>query len=160
MFRPSQKEFEFNTALIILYVLSKGPAHGYEIMRRIKEEFYMHKSPGILYPSLRKLVSMGYIEVAEQGARGRKLLRVYRITDEGAKFLSSNMSRVEYIKRFSRGIKIFEDCCGHMLRESIFRLVEVLPNANRDDLEQLSIIVRGFVRELDELRNRIVSRGG
>ncbi|MEM0026481.1 MAG: PadR family transcriptional regulator [Ignisphaera sp.] len=159
MLRPSQKEFEFNTVLIILYALSKGPAHGYEIMRRIKEEFYMHKSPGILYPSLKKLVSMGYIEVAEQGTRGRKLLRVYRLTEEGAKLLSNNISRVEHIKRFSRGMKIFEDCGGRMLRESIFRLVEVLPNASKDDLEQLSVIVSGFVRELDGLRNRIISRG-
>ncbi|MEM0311518.1 MAG: PadR family transcriptional regulator [Ignisphaera sp.] len=159
MFKPSHREFEFNTALIILYTLSKGPAHGYEIMRRIREEFYIHKSPGILYPSLRRLVSMGYIEVVGQSTRGRKLFRVYRLTEEGKRLLSSNMDRVEHIKRFSRGMKIFDDCGGHMLRESIFRLVEALPNATNDDLELLSNMISAFVRNLDELRNRILSRG-
>lgn len=159
MFKPSHREFEFNTALIILYTLSKGPAHGYEIMRRIREEFYIHKSPGILYPSLRRLVSMGYIEVVGQSTRGRKLFRVYRLTEEGRKLLSSNMDRVEHIKMFLRGMKIFDDCGGHMLRESIFRLVEALPNATNDDLELLSNMISAFVRNLDELRNRILSRG-
>ncbi|MDK6028669.1 PadR family transcriptional regulator [Ignisphaera sp. 4213-co] len=159
MFRPTQKEFEFNTALIILYALSKGPAHGYEIMRRIEEEFFIHKSPGILYPSLRKLVSMGYIEVSGQGMKGRKIMRIYKITESGVKFLESHMQRIEFIKRFFKGMRIFESVGGSRVREAIFKLVEVLPSAGEDDLNLLRSYIDVFVKSLEDLRNRILSRG-
>jgi DNA-binding PadR family transcriptional regulator len=158
MFRLTLKEFEFNTSLIILYILSKGPAHGYEIMRRIKEEFYFHKSPGILYPSLKKLLVAGYVEVVEEGQRGKKFLRVYRITGEGIKFLSNYIDRVEHLIKISRGMKIFEDAGGYRIREAIFKLVEVLPNAKEDDVKMLGTTINNFVKSLEDLRNKIMVR--
>jgi len=160
MFRPTPREFELNTLLIILYVLSKGPAHGYEIMKRIKEEFFFHKSPGILYPSLKKLLTLGYIDAIAEDQRGKKLLKVYRITNEGIKFLSNHIDRVEHLKKISRGLKIFEDVGGYKIREAIFKLVEVLPYAKEDNLKMLSIAINDFVKSLENLRNTIMVRGG
>uniref|UniRef100_A0A7J3QEQ5 PadR family transcriptional regulator n=1 Tax=Ignisphaera aggregans TaxID=334771 RepID=A0A7J3QEQ5_9CREN len=160
MFRPTPREFELNTLLIILYILSKGPAHGYEIMKRIKEEFFFHKSPGILYPSLKKLLILGYIDAVAEGQRGKKLLKVYRITDEGIKFLSNHIDRVEHLKKISRGLKIFEDVGGYKIREAIFKLIEVLPYAKEDDVKMLSIVINDFVKSLENLRNTIMVRGG
>lgn len=160
MFRPTPREFELNTLLIILYVLSKGPAHGYEIMKRIKEEFFFHKSPGILYPSLKKLLTLGYIDAVAEDQRGKKLLKVYRITNEGIKFLSNHIDRVEHLKKISRGLKIFEDVGGYKIREAIFKLVEVLPYAKEDNLKMLSIAINDFVKSLENLRNTIMVRGG
>uniref|UniRef100_A0A7C5XK11 PadR family transcriptional regulator n=1 Tax=Ignisphaera aggregans TaxID=334771 RepID=A0A7C5XK11_9CREN len=160
MFRPTPREFELNTLLIILYVLSKGPAHGYEIMKRIKEEFFFHKSPGILYPSLKKLLTLGYIDAVAEDQRGKKLLKVYRITNEGIKFLSNHIDRVEHLKKISRGLKIFEDVGGYKIREAIFKLVEVLPYAKEDNLKMLSITINDFVKSLENLRNTIMVRGG
>jgi DNA-binding PadR family transcriptional regulator len=155
---PLRREFELNTVLGILYALSKGPAHGYEIMKRVREEFGFPKSPGVLYPALRKLLSVGYIEVAEEIRRGGRYLRVYRITDAGVKVLSEHMNRVEELKRVARGFKIFDEVGGNRLKEAIFRVVEILPSARREDIEELRSAINSFVEFLESFRKKMLSR--
>ncbi|MBS7604799.1 PadR family transcriptional regulator [Candidatus Bathyarchaeota archaeon] len=69
--------------LAILYTLLKGPAHGYEMLKRIKENTLGLISPtaGSLYPALRDLEEKGFIEGEWCG--GRRRMRVYRITERG-----------------------------------------------------------------------------
>lgn len=69
--------------LVILYTLLKGPAHGYEMLKRIRENTLGLISPtaGSLYPALRDLEEKGFIEGEWCGERRR--MRVYRITERG-----------------------------------------------------------------------------
>jgi PadR family transcriptional regulator PadR len=154
-----RREFELNTALSILYVLSKGPAHGYEIMKRVREEFCFPKSPGVLYPTLRKMLSLGYVEVVEEVRRGGRHLKVYRITEAGSRALSEYMDRVEQLKRVAKGFKMFDEVGGGRLREAIFRVVEVLPSARREDVEELRNAISNFVGFLEGFIKRVLSRG-
>lgn len=64
----------------VLVALIDGPAHGYEIMRRLGERSggMWRPSPGSVYPILQMLEDEGLVRVAE--AEGR---RAYELTDEG-----------------------------------------------------------------------------
>jgi DNA-binding PadR family transcriptional regulator len=68
----------------VLILLSKQPAHGYEIMKEIKDRtkgLWM-PTPGGVYPILRDLEKAGYITGKWSTHRNRKI-KVYEITDAG-----------------------------------------------------------------------------
>ncbi|MGA1974986.1 MAG: PadR family transcriptional regulator [Conexivisphaerales archaeon] len=68
----------------VLILLSKHPAHGYEIMKEIKDRtkgLWM-PTPGGVYPILRDLEKAGYIKGKWSTQRNRKI-KVYEITEAG-----------------------------------------------------------------------------
>lgn len=69
--------------LAILYTLLGGPIHGYEMLKKIKEDTLGLISPtaGSLYPALRELEENGFIEGEWHGERRR--VKVYKITERG-----------------------------------------------------------------------------
>ncbi|MEM4700359.1 MAG: PadR family transcriptional regulator, partial [Candidatus Nezhaarchaeales archaeon] len=69
--------------LAILYTLLRGPAHGYEIIKKIREGTLglISPTPGSLYPALKELEASGLVK-SEWQLRKRRV-RVYTITDEG-----------------------------------------------------------------------------
>ena len=72
-------------SLFVLWLLSKKPTHGYEIIHILNKEHEFAKiGPSHIYPFLRKLSNMKLIKVKEQktGARVKKL---YSITPLGKK---------------------------------------------------------------------------
>ncbi|MEM3715968.1 MAG: PadR family transcriptional regulator [Candidatus Bathyarchaeia archaeon] len=69
--------------LAILYTLLRGPAHGYEMIKKIRESTFGLLSPkaGSLYPSLRELEDSGFIR--GEWHRGKRAVKVYTITEKG-----------------------------------------------------------------------------
>ena len=65
---------------LLLAGLLDGPAHGYELMRRLEErsDGRWRPSPGSVYPMLQQLEDEGLVRSGED--QGRK---VYEVTDEG-----------------------------------------------------------------------------
>jgi len=83
--KEAQKGYIRVAALILL---SSKPAHGYEIMKEIKDKthgFYK-PTPGGVYPILRDLEKTGYIEGGWGIHRNRKI-KVYNITEKGRSIL-------------------------------------------------------------------------
>ncbi len=80
------------TKLLILNALSKGPAHGYEIIKRIESMFFglYSPSPGVIYPNLQLLEEEGYVDLLEE--EGRK---VYEITEKGREYLRTRKKALE-----------------------------------------------------------------
>ncbi|MCD6264334.1 helix-turn-helix transcriptional regulator [Candidatus Bathyarchaeota archaeon] len=78
--------------LAVLFVLTQGPLHGYQIMRRIREWTLGVITPtsGALYPTLRRLEEMGLIRGESRGERGRK---VYYITEKGREVFRESVKR-------------------------------------------------------------------
>lgn len=152
------REIKFNTALMVLHVLSRGPAHGYELMKRIEEEFHVPKSPGILYPVLSKLLKDGFIEFTHIAYRGKKSLKIYKITDKGLEFLNKNSSKVDFIKNIAKGVKTFNELGGAKLMESIRKIIELLPKATPEETQLLKKQIDVFTNTLEELRLKIYSR--
>src|ERR1041384_7932864 len=81
--------------LLVLKVLSRKPAlHGYAIMSAIKERSgdVLRADEGSLYPALHRMEEAGWLR-AEWTAKDQRRLRVYRVTAEGARQLSTEESR-------------------------------------------------------------------
>ncbi len=74
----------------LLAALLSGPAHGYELMRRLEEKSggRWRPSPGSLYPSLQMLEEQGLLLSRE--AEGRK---VYELTPEGREQADARLLR-------------------------------------------------------------------
>ena len=72
-------------SLFILWLLSKKPAHGYEIIRIMNKEDEFNKTgPSRIYPFLRKLSGMKLIKAKEQKT-GQRVRKLYSITPLGKK---------------------------------------------------------------------------
>ncbi len=77
---------------MVLSLLAEAPMHGYEVMQRLEEEaggFYS-ASAGSVYPVLQMLQDQGHVTSEEVEGK-----RVYRITEEGRRFLEENSERVD-----------------------------------------------------------------
>lgn len=64
----------------VLWALSDGPGHGYEVMRRLEERSggAWRPSPGSIYPTLQMLEDEGLVRSRDEGGT-----RVYELTDSG-----------------------------------------------------------------------------
>lgn len=64
----------------VLAALLDGPAHGYEVIRRLEEKSggVWRPSPGSVYPTLQMLEDAGLVRAGEEDGR-----RTYTLTDEG-----------------------------------------------------------------------------
>ncbi len=69
-----------NVRGLLLAALLDGPAHGYELMRRLEEQASgrWRPSPGSVYPLLQLLEDEGLVRGADQDGR-----RVYELTETG-----------------------------------------------------------------------------
>ena len=98
------------TAILLLSVLSKGAAHGYEIIRRIEDESNgMFKwKEGTLYPALHKLEKQRLIDGEWQVTENGRRRRVYCITPKGEKALLNE----------SRDWRLYVNALDQMLGEN------------------------------------------
>ena len=71
--------------LLVLKVLEVGPAHGYEIARRVElaSQATLALKEGTLYPLLYKLESEGLVSAEWQGGPSARRVRVYTLTEAG-----------------------------------------------------------------------------
>lgn len=91
---PSRKLSSAEVQLLLLALLDKAPAHGYELIRAIEERsggFYA-PSPGVIYPALTYLHEIGHAAAEADGNR-----KQYHLTDEGRGFLAANRERADGI---------------------------------------------------------------
>ncbi|MEE3625117.1 PadR family transcriptional regulator [Nitrospirillum sp. BR 11752] len=73
--------------LLLLALLERKPAHGYELIRAVEEHsggFYT-PSPGVIYPALTFLAEIGRATAEPDGNR-----KLYRITDSGRTHLEGH----------------------------------------------------------------------
>ena len=92
-----------NLDLLLLSVLSAGPAHGYAIIAELR-----HRSQGAfdlpegtVYPALHRLEDAGLLASSWADAEGRRR-RVYALTDRGAAALAAE--RTQW-RRFATGVQ-------------------------------------------------------
>ena len=89
--------------LLLLSVLSAGPAHGYAVISALRErsEGTFDLPEGTIYPALHRLEGAGLLASSWAEADGRRR-RVYALTNEGAAALVAQ--RTEW-RTFARGIQ-------------------------------------------------------
>ncbi len=72
---------------LVLWLISKGPTYGYEIIKEIKRLTGRRLKPATLYPFLNRLEDEGFL-VSELIEKNRRELRFYRLTDKGKNILA------------------------------------------------------------------------
>jgi transcriptional regulator len=91
-----------NLDLLLLSVLSAGPAHGYAVITalRLRSEGAFDLPEGTIYPALHRLEAAGLLasDWADSGGRRR---RVYSLTDQGAAALAAEQTEW---RRFAAGV--------------------------------------------------------
>ena len=147
--------FGASTELLVLYALSKGEAHGYEIIKRIREEFVFPRSPGVLYPVLRKLVRKGLIEEVGKASRGGRVVKLYRITDKGREYLAGRAEEIEELKRFAAGVRLLRDIGGDDLAREMAKLVKVLHRAGPEEVREVAEAIADFITRVRAVRIRL-----
>lgn len=74
----------------ILLLLAEAPAHGYELVERLKTFDFDWAGPGPVYAQLRKLAKAGLISSAwEFSAKCGPARRVYEVSDAGRASMTS-----------------------------------------------------------------------
>lgn len=83
-----------NLDLLLLSVLSAGPAHGYNVITalRARSEGEFDLAEGTVYPALHGLESDGLVQSTWQSVDGRRR-RVYSLSDAGARELANQAAQ-------------------------------------------------------------------
>jgi DNA-binding PadR family transcriptional regulator len=78
--------------LVLLDALSRGPQHGYEMIKGLEERTrgQYAPSPGALYPTLQYLADLGSVRATQEEDR-----RVYELTEAGRAELDAHRDRVD-----------------------------------------------------------------
>jgi len=84
--------------IVILKVISESPLHGSEIQRKISEKFGLDVSKAMIYGILRRLEHNNLVTSKWVIKGGGPAKRVYYITDEGLKYLSKSMEKLEKVR--------------------------------------------------------------
>ncbi len=71
---------------LILWLISQGPRHGYELIKEVKRLTGQKLKPSVLYPLLYQLEREGFL-VSELIRKGRRELKCYRLTEKGKTLL-------------------------------------------------------------------------
>ena len=88
--------------LLLLSILSNGPAHGYAIIEslRARSEGVFDLPEGTIYPALHRLEDQGLLKSSWSEDSGRRK-RIYQLTPKGQKALTSYQN--EWLK-FARAV--------------------------------------------------------
>ena len=93
-----------SATLHILIALAPGEKHGYAIMRDIEElsDGHVRMGPGTLYGSVKRMLTAGLIEEAEERPDPElddQRRRYYRLTGLGERVCAAELQRLEMLVR-------------------------------------------------------------
>jgi len=99
-----------NLDVLLLRILSAGPAHGYAVIAALKQrsEGLFDLPEGTVYPSLHRLEDAGLVASDWDSGSGRRR-RVYRLTSSGEASLSQG--RRDW-QRFAAGMRAVLEAGG------------------------------------------------
>lgn len=112
----------------VLILLNRKPAHGYEIMKEIKDKTkgFWKPTAGGVYPILRDLQESGYIEGEWSSQKNRKI-KVYEITETGRVILKRAIVKQSEIANSMNGL--FQEFAKDVLNIETETLpLPVIPN--------------------------------
>ena len=151
--RPFFRQGEVRLALLSL--LDEGPAHGYELMKRLEERSggMYRASAGTVYPVLQQLEDEGLVRQEERDGK-----KVYHLTDRGRDELKSEEEAVERIWRRATGWKDWSGTMGPQSAEiwsSWGRLTKsafkAATSTGAEGTEKIREILDRARKELDQL---------
>ena len=113
IFDAERRPIEIEMGLLqmqVLWVLSRKPCHGYELMKDLNAIKSTKITQGTLYPTLKRLAELRLIQVTEGDNR-----KVYHITEKGKKTM--DQSCTDFTRTF---FGIFHDyVCGKCVERDV-----------------------------------------
>jgi len=91
--------------LLILWMLSRAPAHGYEILLKFSELFGRRVTSGALYPMLYKMERLGLVFSEIVRGSGNRTKRRYYIKEDGLKAVSDFATKFGDFFDFMKDVK-------------------------------------------------------
>ena len=76
----------------VILLLNEGPKHGYEIIKDVGLRLGRRPSPGQIYPFLKQLEHIGYIQSRGREEREKK---IFYLTSKGKKFVDNLSERFD-----------------------------------------------------------------
>lgn len=137
---------------IMLDMLREEALHGYGLAERISKIYGIEKpSSGIIYPVLSSLKRNGYVEIAQEGKRDKK---IYRITERGKEFLEQHSDEVSDAKQLLTNIGKFEKMGGRKMMSDIGKLIASMHTLSHEDLENLEHFIAHTTKKLEHFIER------
>ena len=146
-----KKRLKGYLALLILYVLSEKPIHGYALIKRLRKETgHEGLSPGVVYPVLRSLLKKGLIGVKSE-EKGRRLLRIYYITEKGLEHLRERKSDVEDVLRFTNRIRELRRLGADKVFKSLEKIFAHIDDLNDEKKLEIMKLFASFEEKVNKL---------
>jgi DNA-binding PadR family transcriptional regulator len=141
----------------VLIVLNKQPAHGYEIMKEIRDKTkgFWKPTAGGVYPILRDLKKTGYIEREWSTQKNRKR-KVYKITETGRIILKRAILKQSEIANGMNAL--FQEFAKDVLNMETKTLpLPVVPNLFSPFLEEKNQEQEDDIKNLEQKRTYLKS---
>ncbi len=144
--------------LALLSLLADGPAHGYELMKRLEQRSggTYQASAGTVYPVLQQLEDEGLVTAAMTDGK-----KVYSITEAGRAELTREADAVNRIWHRARGWEEWGNWLGPETAEiagAVGRLVkasfQAAARSGADGIEKVREVLDRARRELEDLANK------
>lgn len=133
----------------LLTALADGPAHGYELMRRLEEKSagMWRPSPGSVYPTLQMLEDEGLVTSEEQEGK-----RTYRLTEEGSKEAGARAEEKDGLFRFlNRGRMAEVAPLRHAFMELGGAVWQVAQSGTPEQVERAGELVKDARRKIYQM---------
>lgn len=134
----------------ILETLREGPLHGYALAKRICDITGFKPSYGLIYPVLRSLSERGLVEIAAEKV-GSKVVKVYRLTEKGIKYLEENNELIKRIKMVDEKLKVLKSTGLPTLIPYIRRLYQEADKLPKEKVEELRVAVEEFREKIRKI---------
>jgi DNA-binding PadR family transcriptional regulator len=138
-----------------LILVSKKPHYGYEIMKeiRVRTGGFWKPTPGGMYPMLKNLQELGYIQ-GEWDARTRRKKRIYIIKESGRTVLKRALSRESKLAGTMRNL--FEEYMKGVLEvDTQPDLALMIPLPLSELLKETDEEEEDTIRRLEDQRRQI-----
>jgi DNA-binding PadR family transcriptional regulator len=141
----------------VLILLNRKPAHGYEIMKEIKDKTkgFWKPTAGGVYPILRDLEESGYIE-GEWSIQKNRKIKVYKITKTGRIILKRAIVKQSEIANSMNAL--FQEFAKDVLNMETKTLpLPVMPNLFSPFLEEKNQEQKDSMKNLEKKRTYLKS---
>lgn len=133
---------------LILQSLNEQPRHGYEVMKRLGEEFgaFYRPSAGAIYPTLQTFEDKGYVTSDEHDGK-----KVYSITPEGRDFMKNGEDRVKAIIENRRAFLKERKSLNRELRNVVSLIMTNYRDLEPETADAIAQVLKDARRKVTEI---------
>lgn len=127
----------------ILDMLRESPLHGYALAKKMCEITGFKPSYAMIYPVLKNLSEKGLVEITLERV-GNRVVKVYRLTEKGVKYLEENSELIKRLKTFEDKLKALKNTGLPTLIPYIRRLYNEVDKLPEEKIHELRLAVEEF----------------